>query len=161
MPIFLSFTLSFALIFTYWRAHHHITSIYAKNVDTRLTSINAVFFFFVALIPSSARLLGEHSGTRLSVIVYSLNIILIGLSLLWMRTYVLSSGHIDHTFVTKNEKRRGLIRVMVPMVCAALAIGVSFYSTWISFMLLTIALVFNLLSRSTRWVNTAIEFVSS
>jgi uncharacterized membrane protein len=57
-PLFLSYMLSFAVLFTYWRAHHFITSVYAKNIDIRLTNINAVFFFFVALIPFSSHLLG-------------------------------------------------------------------------------------------------------
>lgn len=151
-PIFLSFVLSFALIFTYWRAHHYIVSIYAKAVDSRLTSINALFFFFVALIPFSTRLIGEYTETKLALIVYSLNIIAIGLSLLWMRHYVLNSGHLQHAFVTKFEKKRGLIRIFVPMICASTAIIVCFYSTWVAFVLLTFAIVFNLLSRSTRFV---------
>ena len=152
-PILLSFVLSFALIFTYWRAHHYIVSIYAKNIDSKLTSINAMFFFFIALIPFTTRLLGEYSDTRLAIILYASNIIMIGISLLWMREYVLSSGHLNHAFVTKFEKRRGAIRIVVPMICAVAAIGVCFYSTWIAFVLLTFAIVFNLLSRSTRTVN--------
>lgn len=161
LPVFLSFTLSFALIFTYWRAHHFIASIYAKNVDSRLTTINAVFFFFIALLPFSTRLLAEYNSARISVVIYAFNIIALSLSLLWMRSYVLSSGHIDHVFVAKNERRRGLIRIIVPMICAFAAILISFYSTWISFVLLTFAVVFNLMSRSTRWVNTVIEELSS
>jgi len=157
LPLFLSFSLSFALIFTYWRAHHFIASIYAKNIDTRLTSINAVFFFFIALIPFSARLIAEYSTTRLAIIIYALNIIALSLSLLWMRSYVLASGHIDHTFVTKNEKQRGLIRIMVPLVCAVAAIIMSLVSTEGSFVLLTLAIVFNLMSRTTRWTNAFIE----
>jgi uncharacterized membrane protein len=148
-PVFLSFILSFALLFTYWRAHHYIASVYAKNINNRLTSINALFFFFIALVPFSSRLLGEYSETRLAVIIYSINIICIGLSLLWMRNYVLTSGYIDHEKVQKSELRRGLIRTIVPVVCAFIAIGLSFYSTQISFFLLTLAIVFNLISRST------------
>jgi uncharacterized membrane protein len=165
-PILLSFILSFALIFTYWRAHHYIVSVYAKNIDSRLTSINALFFFFIALIPFSTRLLGEYSETRLAIIIYAANIIMISITLLWMREYVLSSGHLSHSFVTKYEKRRGAIRIVVPMLCAAAAMGICFYSTWAAFFLLTFAIVFNLLSRSTRMVNwilvkTKEEFIGS
>lgn len=151
-PIFISFILSFALIFTYWRAHHYIVSIYAKAVDSRLTSINALFFFFVSLIPFCTRLIGEYTNTKLAVIIYSLNIIMIGLSLIWMRDYVLTSGHLQHAFVTKFEKKRGIIRIIVPMICAFLAIIICFFNTWVAFFLLTFAIVFNLLSRSTRFV---------
>jgi uncharacterized membrane protein len=152
-PILLSFILSFAMIFTYWRAHHYIVSIYAKNIDSKLTSINALFFFFIALIPFTTRLLGEYNETKLAIILYAANIIFIGITLMWMRNYVFASGNINHAFVTSYEKRRGAIRIIVPVLCAALAIGICFYSTWTAFVVLTFAIVFNLLSRSTRMVN--------
>src|SRR5689334_10970729 len=58
IPYFLSYILSFALLFTYWRAHHFFVSIYAKNVDNKLTNINILFFFFIALVPFTSSLLG-------------------------------------------------------------------------------------------------------
>ncbi len=149
-PTFLSFVLSFAVIFTYWRAHNYIVSVYAKSVDARLTSINALFFFFVAL--------GQYSDTKLSIAIYSANILCIGLSLLLMREYVLRSGNIDHERVTKSELRRGLIRTIVPMVCALAAIMLCVISTKLSFAVLTLAIVFNLMSRSTSFVNWIIEY---
>lgn len=152
-PILLSFVLSFALVFTYWRAHHYIVSIYAKNIDSKLTSINALFFFFIALIPFTTRLLGEYNETKLAIIIYASNIIFIGLTLLWMREYVFASGNINHAFVTSYEKRRGAIRIIFPVICAIFAIYICFYSTSIAFIVLTLAIVFNLLSRSTRMVN--------
>jgi uncharacterized membrane protein len=156
-PAFLSFMLSFALIFTYWRAHHFIASVYAREVDTHLTTINALFFFFVALVPFTSRLLAEYSYLQLPIIIYAINILAIGFSLIWMRNYVLGSGHLSHVNVTKDEKRRGLIRVVVPMVCAVAAIGICFYSTSGAFVLLTFAIIFNLMSRSTRVVNQIIK----
>src|SRR3989344_3222672 len=56
LPLFLSYVLSFALLFTYWRAHHFFISIYAKNVDSVLTNINALFFMLVSLVPFSSSL---------------------------------------------------------------------------------------------------------
>ena len=156
-PSFLSFVLSFALLFTYWHAHHYIVSVYAKSVNRRLTSINAIFFFFVALIPFSTSLIGNYNQTKLAIIIYALNILAIGIALLWMRSYVLSSGHIEHTFVLSSEKKRGFIRIIAPMVFAVISIVVCFYSTWIAFLLLTLATLFNLFSRSTRLVNWLIK----
>lgn len=161
MPIFMSFVLSFALVFTYWRAHHFVVSIYAKNIDSHLASINALFFFFVALIPASSRILGSHSYSKLAIIIYATNIIFISLTLLWMRTYVLKSGHIEHGFVTASERRRGVIRVLVPMICAVIAIVISFYSTYLSFFILTFAIVFNLLSKSTKLVDKMLVSLKS
>src|SRR3989344_7256968 len=51
LPLALSYVLSFALLFTYWRAHHFFISIYAKNIDSMLTNINALFFMLISLVP--------------------------------------------------------------------------------------------------------------
>lgn len=156
-PVFLSFTLSFALLFTYWRAHHYIASVFAKNIDFRMTSINALFFFFIILIPFSASLLGEYSYTRIAIFIYGLNVIFIGLSLLWMRHYVLTAAEIDHELLTDRERRSSLIRTLMPVGCAVIAIAISFYSTKLSFFLFAFAIVFNLVSRSTSFFNWLIE----
>src|SRR4051812_17999991 len=57
LPVFLSYLLSFSLLFTYWRAHHFTASVYSKNIDITMTNINAIFFFFVALVPFSSHFL--------------------------------------------------------------------------------------------------------
>src|SRR3989338_7805312 len=61
LPLLLSYVLSFALLFTYWRAHHFFVSIYAKNIDSLLTNINALFFMLISLVPFSASILGQFS----------------------------------------------------------------------------------------------------
>ena len=57
--LFLSYTLSFALLFTYWRAHYFVLAI-AKNLNVRLTNYNALFLFFIGLLPFSTHLLGRY-----------------------------------------------------------------------------------------------------
>ncbi len=43
-PVFLSYLLSFSLLFTYWRSHHFIETILAKNINTHFSNLNAIFF---------------------------------------------------------------------------------------------------------------------
>ena len=81
LPVFLSYILSFALLFTYWRAHHFFVSIYAKNVDSMLININAIFFMLISLVPFSASIIGEFRQNELAVILFGIHIILIGLTL--------------------------------------------------------------------------------
>ncbi len=150
LPVFLSYVLSFALLFTYWRAHHFFVSVYAKNVDSRLTNINAIFFMLVSLVPFSSRLLGQFSTNELSVIVFSVHIVLIGLSLYWMRRYVLFSPHIKNPEITKREIRGSTIRILVPVFFALVAIPLCFWSIKISVALLTLSVIFNLSSYSNR-----------
>ena len=150
LPLLLSYILSFALLFTYWRAHHFFVSIYAKNIDSLLTNINALFFMLISLIPFSASILGQFSRNELSIIIFGAHIILIGLSLYWMRTYVLYSEHIKNPEITKREIRGSTIRTLVPVVFALIAMPLSFWSIELSFILFTLAVIFNLSSYSTQ-----------
>ena len=149
-PVLLSYVLSFALLFTYWRAHHFFVTVYAKNVDSMLTNINALFFMLISLIPFSASILGQYNKNELAVVIFSTHIILIGLTLYWMRRYVLFSEHIKNPEISRREIRGSTIRTLVPVFFALIAIPLCFWSINFSFTLLTLAVIFNLSSYSTR-----------
>ncbi|MFH1200711.1 MAG: TMEM175 family protein [bacterium] len=149
-PVLLSYVLSFALLFTYWRAHHFFITVYAKNVDSMLTNINALFFMLISLIPFSASILGQYNKNELVVVIFGAHTILIGLTLYWMRRYVLFSEHIKNPEITKREIRGSTIRTLVPVFFALIAIPLCFWSINVSLVLFTLAVIFNLSSYSTR-----------
>ena len=150
-PAFVSYILSFALLFTYWRAHHFFISIYAKNVDVHLTNINALFFLLIALIPFSSSLLSRFSQNELAISVFGVHIILIGLTLFWMRRYVLFSEHIQNPEISRREIHGSTVRTVIPIVFALIAIPLSFVSTSFSMLLFTLAVLFNLSPYSPRF----------
>lgn len=150
LPIFLSYILSFSLLFTYWRAHHFFISIYAKNVDPTLTNINALFFMLISLVPFSASILGQYPNNQISVIIFGSHIIVTGLTLYWMRRYVLYSPHIKNPEISKREIRGSTIRTLVPVLFAIVAIPLAFWDMKISLTLFTLAVIFNLSSYSTQ-----------
>ncbi len=150
LPLFLTYVLSFALLFTYWRAHHFFVSVYAKNIDNRLTNINALFFMLISLVPFSASVLGQFSTNEISIILFGTHIILLGLTLYWMRRYVLYSEHIKNPEITRHEIRGSTIRTLVPVVFALIAIALCFWNIKLSLALFTLAVLFNLSSYSTK-----------
>ncbi len=152
-PLFLSYLLSFSLLFTYWRSHHFIASIYAKNIDIQFTNINAVFFLFVGLVPFSAHFLGSYSTYPVAVIVFALNVIMIGLSLFEMRNYAHRADDIANPRVSKVENRHAHYRILFPVFCAIIAIGISFFSIKLALSLFTIGILFNLSKRSTTLID--------
>lgn len=156
-PLFASYILSFSLLFTYWRAHHFFVSVYAKNIDTKLTNINAVFFMLVSLVPFSASILGKFNQNQLAIIIFGIHIILIGFCLLWMRNYVLYSEHIKNPEVSKHEISGSTMRTVVPIIFAFLAILLSFVNMNLSIFLFTLAVIFNLFSSSTRVLEKTIK----
>jgi uncharacterized membrane protein len=154
---FLSYVLSFSLLFTYWRAHHYIASVYAKNIDGKLTNINALFFFLVGLVPFTTSLLGKYSDTQAAIAIYGVHMILISLTILWMREYVFESEEIKNIKVSKVEYYNGQIRTYVPIISALLAICVSFIDIKLSLAIYTFAILFNLSHASTGILNSFIK----
>ena len=152
-PIFLSYLLSFSLLFTYWRAHHFFISVYAKNIDLNLVNLNALFFFMLGLIPFSTTLLGVYSTNQLAIIIFGIHTIIIGFCLFWIRSYVLNSKHIQNISINKHEIHRGTIRIFVPVFFAFLAILLSFANKDLSLGLFTLAVLFNFSSTITTSIN--------
>ncbi len=157
LPLFLSYILSFALLFTYWRGQHFFVSVYAKTVDSLLTNINALFFMLISLVPFSTSLLGQYNKNELAVVIFGVHIILIGLVLYWMRQYVLYSKHIVNPEISKREIRGSTIRTLFPIVFATLAIVLAFWSIKFSLTLFTLAVIFNLFSQSTRLLESMLK----
>lgn len=160
VPNFLSYLLSFALLFTYWRAHHYIVSVYAKNVDSKLTNINALFFLLIGLVPFSSQLLGRYSETQVAVVIFGIHMILISLCILWMRSYVINAPGIKNPRVTKTELHNGTIRTLLPLFSALVAIFVSFYNIKISLAFYTFAIIFNLSHSSTQIVQQVVDLAT-
>jgi uncharacterized membrane protein len=141
--IFISYFISFAVLFVYWRAHNFVITILAKNIDINLLNLNGIFLLLVGLVPFTTHLLGVDSETPLAIVIYALNIILIGLTLLWMRLYVEKSDSIENLERTAEQRKGALIRTLTPVVCATIAIPLSFVSTSLAFGVLLIAVAYN------------------
>lgn len=155
--LFLAYILSFATLFTYWRGYHSIVSDFAKSSDVNFQNLAGAFLLFVALIPFSSHLLGAYSDLPASVVVFSVNVILIGVLLYCMRLYAWKSHTIKNRRTTKNEQIHAHIRIFIPIFFSVLAIPVSFINTKIALTILTIAIIFNLLKRSTRIICEFLE----
>ncbi len=153
LPIFMSYLLSFSLLFTYWRAQHFFVSVYAKNIDRNLTNLNAILFLLIGLIPFSTSLLGRYSDNQLAIIIFGIHTFVIGACLFWIRDYVFRSDHIKNISVEKGEIHRGTIRIFVPMLSAFLAVLLSFVSKNLSLGLFTFAVLFNFSHTSTALIN--------
>lgn len=157
IPVLISFILSFTLLFTYWRAHHFLASVYSKTLTVGLANYNAAFFFFITLVPFSARLLGEYGTTHVAIAVYGFNVIAIGVTLFLMRYHIESSSVIETVPITKADRRSGYIRILFPVFSAAVAIILSFWNPAFSMALFTIAIIFNILPASTNIIHQSLD----
>lgn len=151
-PVLLSYVLSFSLLFTYWRSHHLIASVFAKNIDIPFSNINGFFLFFVALVPFSSHFLGKYIDSKVAIAFFAINIILMGLSLYRMRRYAIKSNTIENMPFTKTENEHAMAHILVPVITAIIAIAVSFLSTEIAIFFFTIAILFNLSKNGTKYM---------
>jgi uncharacterized membrane protein len=149
-PLLLSYLLSFSLLFTYWRSHHLIASVLAKNIDLQFSNLNGLFLFLIALVPFSSHFLGNYLYSKTAIIFFAIHIILIGISLFTMRRYVITSKTIENTPFTKTEDEHANMHILFPIYSAIIAIFVSFYSPALAISLFTIAILFNLYKNGTK-----------
>jgi uncharacterized membrane protein len=148
MPTILSYLISFALLFIYWRAHTFIISVVAKNLDVNLVNLNIVFLLLVGVVPYTTHLLGLYPQTQAAIIVYAVNIILIGLLLWAMRAYIDYSEKIKSENRTTDQRINANIRLFTPIICAAIAILLCFLNTWLAFGVILLGIAFNLLNNT-------------
>ena len=151
-PVLLSYVLSFSLLFTYWRSHHLIASVFAKNIDIPFSNINGFFLFFFSLFPFSSHFLGKYIDSKVAITFFAINIILMGLSLYRMRRYATKSNTIENMPFTKTENEHAMAHILVPVITAIIAIIVSFLSTEIAIFFFTIAILFNLSKNGTKYM---------
>ena len=155
-PLFLSYILSFSLLFTYWRAYCYVI-LNAKSFTPKLTNYIALFLFFIGLIPFTTHLLGRYNYTKLAIFLYGLNIILSGISLFNMKKYILKYNLHEDIQMTPKSIRHSNIRLLVPVCCSIISISLSLISTNISMAVFTLLILFCLTQRGADFVDYLIE----
>jgi uncharacterized membrane protein len=133
-PEFLIYGLSFLVLGMFWMMHHAIFDS-VIHYDFTLQWLNIAFLLFAALVPFSTALFGEHGATRVTSLVYGLNMLSIMLSNWGMWTYA-AAGH----RLVRSDLDPALIRGPSLMgraytVALLVPLGLSFVSPLVSFIL--------------------------
>lgn len=151
-PLISSFFISFAVLATYWMAHQFIFDKYVKRIDRVLAYLNMLFLSFASLVPFSANFLGLYFEYNVATIVYSINIIFIGLSLFVMRAYILSHKDLQTDNIPQHDVIHGTIRIFLPPVFSFVSIWISFYSINLSLLLFAFPIIFNMIPGGLNWI---------
>lgn len=152
IPLFLSYLLAFVTLFNYWRGYHSVVSEFVKRSDVTFQNLAGTYLLFVALIPFSSHMLGLYHFLPAGVIIFSGNVIIIGVILLLMRIYAWRSRDIENKEVPRVDQVHSYIRTLFPIIFSIFAIIFSFVNTKIALIVLTLAIIFNLLKGSTAFV---------
>ena len=155
-PSFLSYLLSFVTLFTYWRGYHATVSDFARNADMKFQNMAGAFLFFVALVPFSSAFLAKYNNLSAGVTIFAFNVILIGLIMYFMRMYAWKSDKIDNRPITKMENNHAFVRILTPVFFSIISIWVAQFNTTVALSVLTIAVMFNLMRKSSHVVTKII-----
>jgi uncharacterized membrane protein len=76
VPQLISYFISFAVIAVFWFRHH---ALFGRLVhyDTGFVVLNFVFLAFIAILPFPTELLGRYGQASVSVVVYSINVLVL------------------------------------------------------------------------------------
>jgi uncharacterized membrane protein len=135
----LAYALSFAVIGRLWLVHHRFTG-EITHYDATLMTLNLFYLGFVALIPFSSEVIGNHGGTTGGVIVYAVNLAIANFISTAMFLYAAQSGLSLERF-QRYVKRRYRLRNFVGGVIFLVSIPVAVVSPTVA-VLIWLALFF-------------------
>jgi uncharacterized membrane protein len=133
IPKLFIFFLGFIVVGAFWVDthfnHHHM-------IKTNIFSIwlNIFFLMFICLIPFSSGFLGNYLYSSISIIVYSLNLILVSLLHLTMLVYAWKKRFIDPT-VSVSLYRNMCWRIILPTLVYVLIIPLAYINKgWVVYL---------------------------
>jgi uncharacterized membrane protein len=103
-PKLASFAVSFVTVAIFWVNHH---SFFAgvSHTDWKLLWANNLLLFFLAIVPFTTAVLGDHVGQPIAVAVYALNLGLAGLAFTLMGWYVLIVARLVDPRISEQARR--------------------------------------------------------
>ncbi len=147
-PYFASYFVSFTVLGMFWTAHNAFLHFFSRSVNRMLVQLNMLYLMFVVFIPFSAYFLGEYEYSHVAILVYGLNIIIIGLINYAMFANALYSHDIDTSHVKAEAITQARIRVLLTPLFALLGIIVSYFSTELAKVFFAFPVIFNIIPKS-------------
>lgn len=124
-PHFTAFVISFLLLAVFWMAHHRqFKSI--KKVDSIFIWLNILMLLLIVFVPFSTSLMGEYEEVQIAYIIFDLNLLLIGLSMLLYWWYAGKDNRLMVDDFTKAQYYYGIKRNAVLPSVSIVAIGLTF-----------------------------------
>lgn len=130
-PHFIGYIVSFALLGIYWMGH--MTQLkYIQSSNHNLNWINIIFFATVALLPFSTRLIGHYPQEIIAILLYSSNLIIIGMLLFAQWYYATNNFRLIDDNMPVEIIRYGKLRSLAAPVGYLMALFLGFIDTRIS-----------------------------
>jgi uncharacterized membrane protein len=141
IPEILVYILSFILLAVFWLNHHVFFVI--KKSDITLLWINIFFLMSIAIVPFTTSLIGKYGQFHLSVLIFDLNMLIIGI--LFYSIFAYAKRH-DFLVGSAQKKSASIQRSnLILPILAGVAIIISFFnSIWSVFIFFLLPITFTL-----------------
>jgi uncharacterized membrane protein len=147
LPQIFIYVLSFVLLAIFWLNHHIFFLI--KRTNIALLWINIFWLISIAIVPFSTSIMGKYSQFQLSILIFELNILIIGILSYINWYYASKKGFIDEK-LTPYSKRIERSNLALPIL-ATTAMIISFISPlWSIMVFLLVPIIFTLYSISKK-----------
>lgn len=141
IPEIFVYILSFILLAVFWLNHH--VFIVIKKSDITLLWINIFFLMSIAIVPFTTSLIGKYGQFHLSVLIFDLNMLVVGILF-----YSIFAYAARHDFIAESVKKNSTViqrsNLILPIL-ASIAIIISFFnSIWSVFIFFLLPITFTL-----------------
>jgi uncharacterized membrane protein len=140
------YLLSFCLIGVLWLQHYVIFH-YVARTDRNILFLTGLFLFLLSLSPFTTALAGTYPGVRPAEVLFGVNYLLGGVSLLVLWLYVSKREYLLKKPIEPTVVRSMSHRIMVAPLLVLLGMVVSLYNFHLAALLYFIAPVFYLTHR--------------
>jgi uncharacterized membrane protein len=144
-PVFVAYFVSFIILTTFWVGHSFFFSDMVKVINRQLIGINMLYLAFVTLIPFSAYLVGLYSDAPFAVLVYGINILIIGVIAIARLEYAMFSYEIDTGHNLARHVAQARVRTYLMPLSTLL--GIASISFWmpLAYFFFAFPIVFNII----------------
>ncbi len=149
-PKFLSYIVSFVVLSIMWISHHR-TFHYIKRADNKLLWVNLAFLMVVALVPFSTSLIGNYPTAQFPFVVYGIHLFLIFLMRFTLWSYATGKCRLVLRDINPHLLTTCKLITIGGSFIMLLAIGISFISLVVAFIVLGLMLVYGVVTL--RFVN--------
>lgn len=126
VPQLVAFAVAFALLASYWLAHHSFVA-RLDAIDGRLMTTNLTYLAFVALLPFPTSLIGEHEANPISGVVFAATLAVISMLEAVMLQHAHRAGLLRRR-LTDREFRSERAAALQPAVMFLATIPLAFIS---------------------------------
>ena len=133
IPEIFIFIVAFLILASFWLNHHRHFH-FVRSVDSRLLWINIFLLISIVFIPFSTDVAGDYPEVQIAVLLFHINILIVGLFFAYQVSYISKSVHLCDPETDRNFLQSHYLRSMLIPCVALVAVIVSFVNPSVSLM---------------------------